>query len=143
VKNFISLTLIVCLQVLGNVWLSRGIKEVGEVNTFKLSSLVLYGFNLVINPWVILGVAFLAAFFLLYLVALSRLDLSYVLPMTASGYVLNAVFAWLMLGENISATRWAGTVLVAIGVLIVAINETKPGIKKGKIEEKIGSEDLN
>ena len=123
-KNFLALSMLVIIEVLGNVWLSRGIRQIGEVQLFNPHQLVLYGLHLLINPWVVLGVTFLIAFFLLYLVALSKLDLSYVLPMTASGYIMNAVFAWLILGEKVSLTRWAGTLFVTIGILIVGFGET-------------------
>lgn len=121
--NFIVLSLLVVLQVLGNISLGRGIRQIGEVNTLNPSALLAFGIDVLTNPWVVLGIAFLIVCLILYLVAISRLDLSYVLPMTASTYMLATLCAWLLLGERISATRWAGTFVVTIGVLLVGLGE--------------------
>lgn len=124
-KNFVVLALIVVFQAFGNVYLSRGMRQVGELDALNPSALLAFALRTVINPWVLLGVALLIAFFLVYLAALSWLELSYVLPMTASSYVLTALLAWLMLGEAISVTRWAGTLAVCVGVLIDGQSERK------------------
>lgn len=139
-KNFIALSLLVVTQVLGDVWLSRGVRQIGEVNTLNPSSVLAFGIHALINPWVVLGILFLIAALLLYLAVLSWLDLSYVMPMTASSYVLNALLAWLILGESISQVKWAGTLAVSVGVLIVGLSEGKlhpTGTKKQKARKNI------
>ena len=52
---------------------------------------------------------------------LSWADLSYVLPVTAFGYVLNALLGRLFLGENVTPARWAGTLLIMGGVVLVGM----------------------
>ncbi len=128
-SNSVVLALVVVLQVAANVCLSRGMRQVGELHTLDPAGLLAIGLRLLTNRSVLLGVALLIAFFLAYLVALSRLDLSYVLPMTASSYVLTVLFAWWALGEAVDAMRWAGTCAVTIGVLLVGGGERagRPG----------------
>ena len=125
VKNYIVLALVVILQVIGNVFLSRGMRSVGSMDNLSLTAICSYGIRTVTNPWVMLGFSLLLAFFILYLTALSRLDLSYVLPMTASTYVLTALSAWLILGESVSSTRWAGTLAVTIGIVLITDGERR------------------
>jgi len=72
------------------------------------------------NYYVIGGVVLLASFHLLYLVSLSWEELSYVLPLTAANYVLVTVLAYWVLGEDVSPLRWSGSVLVTIGIALVA-----------------------
>ena len=132
-KNAVVLTLVVILQVIGNVFLSRGMRQVGDTGPLSVSTLVDFSLHTVRNPWVLLGVALLIAFFILYLTALSRLDLSFVLPMTAATYVLTAIFAWLILHETISPIRWAGTLAVTVGILLVGASEQSA---KRKIPER-------
>ena len=98
-------------------------KQVGGVSDWNLAGLAAIGLQMLTNPWIGLGVLFLAAALLLYLAAISRLDLSYVLPMTAFKYVLSAFCAGLILGETVSPIRWWGTALVSSGVLLVALSE--------------------
>ena len=121
-KHFVLL-LLVLFQVLGDVWLSRGMRQVSEVKTLNLANLLAIGLQVLTNPWIVLGVSFLIGSLLLYLIALSRLDLSYVLPMTAAKFVLSALFAWLVLRESVSMVRWCGIGLISSGVLLVDLGE--------------------
>jgi bacterial/archaeal transporter family protein len=125
VKNAFVLVFMVLSQVFGDLWLSQGMKVFGEVNVISpqiLLGLVVY---LVTSPWIVLGVGTLILSLLFYLVAVSRLDLSFVLPIHASGYVFNALFAWIVLGEHVSNIRWLATFIVTIGVLLVSWNQNK------------------
>lgn len=124
-KNFVILSLIVVLQVVGNVSLSRGMRHVGALEEVTPQAIFGFCIRTVTDPWVLIGVTLLIGFFIMYLTALSRLDLSYVLPMTASTYILTALFAWLVLGESVSINRWAGTAVVSIGILLVGRGEHK------------------
>jgi len=119
------LTWIVVLQVLGNVSLSRGMRLVGRVSLASPATLMAGGIHALTNPWILLGIAFLIAYFLCYLAALSRLELSYVLPMTSSNYVLTALLASWTLGETLSATRWLGTCMICGGILLVGLSQRK------------------
>jgi drug/metabolite transporter (DMT)-like permease len=68
------------------------------------------------NPWVLVGISCLMAFFASYLTALSWADLSYVLPATALGYVLVTLFGRYFLHENVTPLRWLGVLLISCGV---------------------------
>jgi len=68
---------------------------------------------------VIAGGLLLLVFFALFLSLLSWADLSYVLPMISSCFVVSALLGHLVLGEQISLVRWAGIALVSFGVLLV------------------------
>lgn len=123
-KSFIIITLIILLKVFSNVSLSEGMSQVGEIDLNKILdpvALLSLGFQTLTNFWVVVAMFLLLVYITLYLSALSWLDLSYLLPMTTLGYALNALLAWLLLGENIAITRWMGTLLIMIGVLVVAI----------------------
>jgi drug/metabolite transporter (DMT)-like permease len=62
----------------------------------------------------------LICFFACYLTALSWADLTYVLPTTAFGYVIIALLGKFWLNEQISPYRWAGIILITIGVGFVS-----------------------
>jgi drug/metabolite transporter (DMT)-like permease len=73
-----------------------------------------------VSDWrVLLGTAFMMAFFGLYALALGWADFSFVLPLTAVSFLFGALIAHLFLGETVSVTRWAGTLLIMAGVVIV------------------------
>jgi drug/metabolite transporter (DMT)-like permease len=74
----------------------------------------------VFTPWIATGIALLIGFFASYLTALSWADLTFVLPATAFGNVIVALFARFWLHETISWQRWLGVVLITVGVGFVA-----------------------
>ena len=74
----------------------------------------------VFTPWIGAGIALLIGFFASYLTALSWADLTYVLPATAFGNVIVALLARFWLQEPISLERWAGILLITVGVGFVA-----------------------
>jgi multidrug transporter EmrE-like cation transporter len=55
-----------------------------------------------------------------WLVALSRVDVSIAYPMLSLGYVINAFAAWWLFGEALGPARFAGIALILLGVFIVA-----------------------
>lgn len=105
--------------MLGDIWLSRGMKVFGEITSYHpeaLGQLVGYLFT---SPWIGMGVVTLTISMLIYLVSLTRLDMSFVLPMHAFSYVLNALMAWLILKEPVSLARWLAAIFISLGVFIV------------------------
>lgn len=124
-KTFVVLFVAICAQTFGDVCLTKGMKSVGEVNTLDPAMLFQIGVQVFTTPYVWLGIFILAIFFGLYLVALSWADLSFVLPMTAFGYVMNALMSWQLLGEHVSPARWIGTLIICFGVAIVSRTEQR------------------
>ena len=98
----------VASNVLGNLALSVGMKRVtGDL------------FGAFLQPWVVAGIALLIFWTLARMALLSWADLSYVLPVTSVGYVLNAILGRLFLDEYVSPERWAGTLLIVGGAALV------------------------
>jgi drug/metabolite transporter (DMT)-like permease len=100
----------------GDSLLSRGMKDIGGISLHNLSALI----SAVRNPWIILGILFLIAFFAAYMSALSWADLTYVLPATSIGYVVLALIAKFVLHEQVTMLRWVGILLISAGVSFVA-----------------------
>jgi uncharacterized membrane protein len=136
VTNFILLPLLIITQVLGDIWLSRGMKSFGEMNPLDPSLWLPLLVYLLTNPWIWLGVLTLIVSLGLYLTAISRLDLSYVLPIHSFSYVLNTLFAWWLLNEHISAMRWMSTSLISLGVLLVGLSQGKTIFQEKKQSRK-------
>jgi drug/metabolite transporter (DMT)-like permease len=101
---------------LGDTCLSRGMTSLPSISLAHPLSLV----NAVFTPWIAAGIVLLIGFFASYLTALSWADLTYVLPATAFGNVIVALLSKYWLHEPISLQRWAGIVLITVGVGFVA-----------------------
>jgi uncharacterized membrane protein len=70
-------------------------------------------------PVIVAGVIILILWLLARMTLLSWADLSWVLPVTAIGYVLSAIAGRVFFAEQIGASRWIGTVLIAAGAALV------------------------
>jgi drug/metabolite transporter (DMT)-like permease len=103
---------VVFFGAFGDIALSRGMKEIGELSLANWTHVI----AAVFTPWVGVGILLLIAFFASYLTALSFADLTYVLPATSVGYILMALLARFFLHEHISPYRWAGIALICLGV---------------------------
>jgi uncharacterized membrane protein len=109
--------IVILSNVLGNLFLTWGMRHgVEEITGSPLSFL-----RAIFNPWVSLGICLLILWLISRMFLLSWADLSYVLPVTALGYVLTAVLSRLFLGETVTPARWAGTLLIMAGVVLVGL----------------------
>jgi uncharacterized membrane protein len=122
-RILIILVLALLVEAVGVVFLSKGLKEIGEVqqvNAREITRIIRRG---AANPSILLGVALEAAFFAALLYLLSQRDVSLIWPLTSLGFVLTAISARLILHEVVSPLRWAGVILIVIGAGLVSYSE--------------------
>ena len=124
--------LAILTQALGNVLLSRGMKQVGASAESAAGAADLFhvAFKAASDPYLIFGILTLILGFVLLLTLLSRADLSYVMPVTSFSYVLTALLAIVMLNEKIPFWRWIGITLICAGVFLVSRGEAKTASDK-------------
>jgi drug/metabolite transporter (DMT)-like permease len=115
-RKCLVLLSVVLFSSAGDVMLSRGMKQVGEIHLKNLGSV----FSALGNFWILLGVCFLLIFFASYMTSLSWADLTFVLPATSFSYVVMTLLAYTLLHERISVQRWCGIMLIVAGVGFVA-----------------------
>lgn len=111
------------LEAVGVVLLSQGLHEIGDlrrVSAGELARLIGRGAT---NRYILLGVAFEAAFFGILLYLLSQRDVSLIWPLTSLGFVITALAARFLRHEEVSALRWAGVGLIVVGAALVAWSE--------------------
>ncbi|MGH9539860.1 MAG: EamA family transporter [Terriglobales bacterium] len=111
-RKYLVLAGVTLFAAIGDSFLARGMKQVGNVSLQRLPDIILT----ILNPWVALGILFLLLFFAAYMTALSWADLTYVLPATSLGYVLLALIAKFFLHEQVTTMRWLGIALISAGV---------------------------
>jgi uncharacterized membrane protein len=113
---------IVFFSVVGDVLLSRAMKQVGDVHQlWGLSGVWGVVGRILSNPIFFMGVTAMAVAFFSLLFALSWGDVSLVAPAAASlTFIGNAFAAKIFLREKVDRRRWIAAVLVAAGVALLA-----------------------
>lgn len=118
-KTYLALALITIAGPVGNVLLAAGMKHVGKV-TFQTPAQVLPLFLRVFTtPAIWLGIASLITFFVMYMLALSWADYSFVQPASSMAYGVVALLGYFVLGETVSPLRWLGIAIICLGVFVV------------------------
>jgi multidrug transporter EmrE-like cation transporter len=56
----------------------------------------------------------------LWILALTRVDVTIAYPMLSIGYVIAALLAWQFFGESLSATRVLGIAIILVGVVVLS-----------------------
>ena len=103
--------------ITGQLLIKKGMNVVGEV--FLKDLLTPKVFKMVFQKYVFLGMFLYAVSSLLWMVALSRGELSYLYPLIGVGYIFTAVLAWIFFKENLTLIRFGGIMLISAGVFLV------------------------
>ncbi len=111
--------LIVLAGTGGELCVSRAMKAVGEVRDFRPQAIARVILRALRVGWMWAGVGLMALAFFSLLGALSFLNVSFVVPVTALSYVAGALGALFFLRERVSPRRWLGVFLVSLGVTLV------------------------
>jgi drug/metabolite transporter (DMT)-like permease len=124
-KTYILLASMVCFSSLGNVLLSKGMKQIGDIHDYSLQALVAVFWKTFTSGTIWLGISSLLVFFVSYLLVLSWADFSYVQPASAIGYAVVAVLGYFILGEIVSPMRWVAVLFICAGVALVSGTEPR------------------
>ncbi|HPT27084.1 MAG TPA: hypothetical protein PLZ95_11740 [Bryobacteraceae bacterium] len=111
-RTFVLLALVIVSNVGGNFALSLGMKA-APAQASPIAALA--------HPAAVAGIAMLIAWTLLRMKLLGVADLSFVLPITSIGYALNVAAGAVLLGEQVSAARWAGAALIVAGAALTSM----------------------
>lgn len=119
------LLLALVLEAVGVVFLSKGLKQIGEparITVQEIARLIGRGAT---NPSLLLGIGLEAVFFGALLYLLAQRDVSLIWPLTSLGFVITALAARLILHEQVSPLRWAGVALIVVGAMLVSWSERR------------------
>jgi uncharacterized membrane protein len=115
IKTYFVVLLFLALRAVGNSSMAWGMKQVPE----RMSINPALYLRAMLNPFVAIGVAALILALLTRIALLSLADLSFVLPVTAVGYVIAVFLGKLFLHEAVTHQRWLGTLLIFAGAALV------------------------
>jgi drug/metabolite transporter (DMT)-like permease len=123
-KTFLLIAVMVIAGPLGNVLLSKGMKQAGGLAVWPIPAALHAVVRVLGTVPIWLGIGSLLTFFLANVLVLSWADYSYVQPASSVGYGVSALLGFLMLGEPVSPLRWLGIAIICLGVFVVG--QTSP-----------------
>jgi len=116
-------SLIVVAGTGGELCVSRAMKQLGEVHDFRPAALIKVFLRALRVKWLWIGVALMTVGFFSLLAILAFENVSFVVPVTALGYVAGALGGRFFLGERVNWRRWTGILLVCVGVTLVVMGK--------------------
>jgi len=109
----------VLLNASAQLLLKAGTNAVGRFE-FAAHNIVPVATRVAFEPHIAAGMMCYAVSLVVWIMGLSRVEVSVAYPLLSLGYVINAVAAWYLFGEAIGAMRIAGIGLIIVGVYLIA-----------------------
>lgn len=109
----------VLLNAVAQLALKASVSDVGAIHPGLPGSGGM-ALKLLAEPWLWAGLLCYIVSVGVWIVALSRVEVSIAYPMLSIGYVVNAIAAWMLFGEALSAAKLAGIGVIIVGVYILA-----------------------
>jgi drug/metabolite transporter (DMT)-like permease len=127
-RTYFLLLLFVALRAFGNLALAWGTKRFPQTLSIHPEPYLLA----MLDPFAALGIAMLIFSLFARMALFSVADLSFVLPVTAVGYVLAALLGKFFLAEPVSPGRWLGTALIFAGAALVGSTPRNTTVEESK-----------
>ena len=109
----------VLLNAVAQLALKAGVRQLGHFD-FSLANAWPVGSALATNGPIIGGLSCYVVSVVVWILALSRVEVSVAYPMLSIGYVVNAALAWYLFDEAVGPQRLLGIAVIIVGVVIVA-----------------------
>ncbi|HEX7442233.1 MAG TPA: SMR family transporter [Caldimonas sp.] len=117
--TFLFILVGVLLNAGAQLLLKAGVNPLGPISV-ELATLLPTAAR-VLTQWpIIAGLGCYVLSVGVWIVALSRVDVSLAYPMLSLGYVVNALAAWWLFGEVLGPMRCAGILLILAGVFVMS-----------------------
>ncbi|MBN1164761.1 MAG: EamA family transporter [Candidatus Krumholzibacteriota bacterium] len=116
VKNLILIIVTVCLNTTGQFMMKIGLRSMDQINYHNFFR----SFQKVLTSgYIIGGFCSYAVSAVLWIIILSRAELSWAFPMVSLSYVATAILAPYLLNEPFSLLRFVGILVICLGVFLV------------------------
>ncbi|MBI2845889.1 MAG: EamA family transporter [Chloroflexi bacterium] len=102
----------------GELFLKRGVSQVG-VLSFTRERIIAELAQVFSQPFILIGFLLIFSGAILWLAAISRVELSWAYPMLSLGYIYVLLVSWIFLGETMSPLRLLGILVIVSGVFLL------------------------
>ena len=108
----------VMLNASAQLALKQGMRHIGYFD-FRLENSGRILLAVASSPYVLTGLACYIVSVAIWLLVLSRVEVSYAYPLLSIGYIVTAFAGRMFFQEAIGTTRWAGIVVICLGVWLI------------------------
>jgi multidrug transporter EmrE-like cation transporter len=109
----------VLLNAAAQLLLKAGTNAVGHFE-FTAANILPVGTRLALEPHILGGLACYVVSVVVWILGLSRVEVSVAYPMLSIGYIVNALAAWYLFGESLGAQKLVGIGFIVVGVFLVS-----------------------
>ena len=115
--NYLMLFTSVGLAAAGQLLMKHGMRMIGFFPAKEIFTRI---FSIIFNPFVFIGLSMFCLSALIWLIILSRMELSYVYPLVSVAYIIVAIGSIFLFGEKVSMIRWIGILTICLGVFFIS-----------------------
>jgi len=115
--NYIMLFTSVALAAAGQILMKYGMRMIGVFPVRELLSKIV---SIIFNPFVFSGLSLFGFSSIIWLVVLSRLELSFVYPMVSVAYIIVTIASFFLFSEQVTLIRWLGILTICAGVILIS-----------------------
>ncbi len=115
----ILIAICIVFSAVGQVLMKTGMNQIGAITNIHQLLNFRMMFSIFTNLCVIAGILCFVVQLVIWLAAMSTLNISFMYPLASLVYALTAIIALVFLHENISLVRWAGIFLIVGGCFLV------------------------
>lgn len=108
----------VLLNAAAQLALKQGMRNIGYFD-FRLSVSSRVFFAIATNPYILTGLGCYMVSVAVWLLVLSRVEVSYAYPLLSIGYIVTAVAGWFLFNESMGLMRWSGIIVICLGVWLI------------------------
>lgn len=116
--NFIMILIGVLLNAIAQLLLKKGMLLIGNIQ-IDLASIIDMIPKIFMNIYIWGGMLCYAVSVLIWLIVLSRVEVSYAYPFLSIGYIVTAVIGYFFLGEAMGIFKIAGIAVICLGIVIM------------------------
>ena len=108
----------VMLNAAAQLALKQGMRKIGYFD-FRLANSGRVFLAIIASPYIFTGLVFYAVSVVVWLLVLSRVEVSYAYPLLSIGYIVTALAGWHFFNEPVGSIRWAGIIVICLGVWLI------------------------
>lgn len=119
-KSLILIFFSISLAVGGQLLLKTGMNTIGPITGEEVRNGASTIVKVAANPQVVIGLMLYFVSAAIWLVVLSRVDLSFAYPLLGSSYIVVLIASRFLFNEPVTMVRLSGTLLISLGVILIS-----------------------